>query len=144
MHRALVLALVALAALPAAALAAAKPGSYSGTTSGKYIQVGQATEPTDRGKVTFTVRSSRALNFRVTGQLFQCGPPAEVRVNVRSIRLNASGKGTATYRDPNIGSLKVSITVSSTGRASGSIVRPRSATGLCNPEYPVRFTARPR
>ena len=144
MKRLPVAALVALVAVPSVAFAAAKPGSYSGTSSGKYIQVGQADEPTDRGKVTFTVRGSKALNFRLRDQLVQCGPPAEVPVSVKSIRLNSAGKGTATYKDPNIGSLRVTITVSSRGRASGTIVRPKSATGLCSPDHPVRFTAKSR
>jgi hypothetical protein len=142
MNRLLAFALVALAAAPAVALAAPRPGSYSGTSSGKYIQVGQATEPTDKGKVTFTVRSNKVLNLRLRGQLIQCGPPAEVPVAVKTITLSSSGKGSATYRDPNVGQLNVSITVRSDGRASGTIRRPASATGLCNPDFPVRFTAK--
>jgi hypothetical protein len=142
MNRLLVLALVALAAAPAVALAAPRPGSYSGTSSGKYIQVGQTTEPTDKGKVTFTVRSNKVLNLRLREQLIQCGPPAEVPLTVKTITLNSSGKGTAIYRNPNVGQLNVSITVRSDGTASGTIRRPASATGLCNPDYPVRFTAK--
>ena len=142
MNRLLVCTVVSVTAVPAVALAAAKPGPYTGTSSGKYIQVGQATEPTDRGKVTFTVRSNKVLNFRVRGQLFQCGPPAEIPLTIKTITLSASGKGSATYRNPNIGTLNVSITVTSAGRASGTIRKPRSATGLCNPDFPVRFTAR--
>ena len=136
------LALASAIALPAVAHAAAKPGSYSGTSSGKYIQVGQATEPTDKGKVTFSVSGNKAKNFKLRGQLVQCGPPAEIQLTVKTITLSSSGKGTATYKDPAVGTLKVSITVSSKGSASGSIVKPRSATGLCNPDYPVRFTAK--
>jgi hypothetical protein len=41
-----------------------------------------------------------------------------------------------------VGQLNVSITVRSNGTASGTIRRPASATGLCNPDYPVRFTAK--
>jgi hypothetical protein len=92
--------------------------------------------------VTFTVRSNKVLNLRLREQLIQCGPPAEVRLTVKTITLNSSGKGTATYRDPNVGQLNVSITVRSNGTASGTIRRPASATGLCNPDYPVRFTAK--
>lgn len=136
------LAALALAGLPATALASAKPGSYKGTSSGRYIQVGQAEEPTDRGRVTFKVRRNRVLDFRLRGQLMQCGPPNEVPVTVDRIRLDSSGKGSATYRDPNVGPLKVTIKVTSTGRASGTIRRPASAPGLCDPDYPVRFTAR--
>lgn len=142
MSRPVVLALVSLAAVPAVALAAAKPGTYSGTSSGKYIQVGSATEPTDKGKVTFTVRSSKVLNFRLRGQRMNCGPAPEVPVTVKTIRLNSSGKGSATYKDPNVGTLKVTITVKSTGKASGTIRRPASAVGLCDPDYPVLFTAK--
>ena len=146
MHRIrfLVACLLALAAIPAVAFAAAKPGTYSGTSSGKYIQVGQAEEPTDRGKVSFTVRSSKVRNLKVTGQLFQCGPPAEVLMNVKTIRLNSRGKGSANYKDPNVGTLKVTITVTSAGKAKGTIRKPPSATGLCNSDYPVRFTAKRR
>jgi hypothetical protein len=137
------LALISTAAVPAAAHAAAKAGSYSGTTSGKYIQVGGATEPTDKGKVTFSVKGSKVENFKVRGQLFNCGlPPAQLELTVKTIKLNASGKGSATHKDQLVGSLKVSISVSSKGSASGTIVRPKSAAGLCNPESPVKFTAK--
>ncbi len=142
MNRIALLSLLSLAALPALALAAAKPGTYKGTSSGKYIQVGSATEPTDKGKVTFTVRSGKVLNFKLRGQRMNCGPGPIVDVTVKSIRLSSSGKGSATYKDPSVGSLKVSITVTSRGRASGTIRRPSSATGLCDPDYPVKFTAK--
>lgn len=144
MSRFFAVAIAALIAVPAVALAAAKPGSYSGTSTGKYIQVGQAEEPTDKGKVTFTVSGNKVRNLRIRGQLFQCGPPAQVPVTVTTMNLSSSGKGSATYRDPNVGALKVSITVTSAGRASGTIRRPASARGLCDPDYPVRFTARRR
>jgi hypothetical protein len=144
MSRVVLLALVALAAVPAAALAAARPGSYSGTSTGKYIQVGQAAEPTDTGRVTFSVRRNKVRNFRLRGQRMQCGPAPEVPVTIETIRLNSAGKGSAIYRDPAVGPLRVTITVTSTGRASGTIRRPRSAVGLCDPDYPVRFTARRR
>ena len=144
MHRFLLASILAFAAIPAVAFAAAKPGTYSGTSSGKYIQVGQAEEPTDRGKVSFTVRSSKVRNIKVKGQLFQCGPPAEILMTVKTIRLNSKGKGSASYKDPNIGTLKVTITVTSAGKAKGTIRKPPSATGLCNSDYPVRFTAKRR
>ena len=140
----LITSLLALAAIPAVAFAAAKPGTYSGASSGKYIQVGQAEEPTDRGKVSFTVKSSKVLNFKVRKQLFQCGPPNEIPVTVKTIKLNSKGKGSATYKDPNVGALKVTITVTSAGKASGTVRKPPSATGLCNSDYPVRFTAKRR
>ncbi len=63
-------------------------------------------------------------------------------VSVETIKLNSRGKGSALYKDPNVGTLKVSIKVTSTGKASGTMRRPPSATGLCNPDYPVRFTAK--
>jgi hypothetical protein len=144
MHRFLLASLLALVAIPAVAFAAAKPGTYSGTSSGKYIQVGQAEEPTDHGKVSFTVRSSKVVNFKVRKQLFQCGPPNEIPVTVKTIKLNSKGKGSAIYKDPNVGTLKVTITVTSAGRAKGTVRKPQSATGLCNPDYPVRFTAKRR
>ena len=144
MQRFFLACLLALVAIPAVALAAAKPGTYSGTSKGKYIQVGQAEEPTDRGKVSFTVRKSKVLNFKVRKQLFQCGPPNEVLVTVKTIRLNSKGKGSANYKDPAVGTLKVTITVTSAGKASGTVRKPPSATGLCDPDYPVRFTAKRR
>lgn len=144
MHRLLVASLLALAATPAAASAAAKPGSYEGTSSGKYVQVGQADEPTDRGKVSFSVKSNKVKNFKVRGQLFHCGMAAAVRVTVDTIKLNAKGKGAATYKDPSVGALRVTITVTATGKATGKVVKPESATGLCNSDYPVRFTAKRR
>jgi hypothetical protein len=142
MQRTLLAALLALAAIPAVAFAAAKPGTYSGVSSAKYVQVGSAEEPTDKGKVTFTVRSSKVLNFRMKGQQMNCGPAPVVPVYVKTIRLSSRGKGSALYKDPNVGTLKVSITVTSTGKASGTIRRPPSAVGLCNPDYPARFTAK--
>jgi hypothetical protein len=144
MHRLLLAFLLALAAVPAVAFGAAKPGTYSGATSGKYIQVGQADEPTDRGKVSFTVKSGKVLKFKVKKQLFQCGPPNEVPVTVKTIRLNSRGKGAASYKDPNVGTLKITITVTSAGKAKGTIRKPPSAIGLCDPDYPVRFTAKRR
>jgi hypothetical protein len=142
MIRFVLLALVSLAAVPAVALAAAKPGSYAGKSSAKYVQVGSATEPTDHGKVAFTVRSSKVLNFRLKGQQMNCGPGPVVPVSVKTIKLNSLGKGSALYKDPNVGTLKVSIKVTSSGKASGTIRRPPSAIGLCNPDYPVHFTAK--
>jgi hypothetical protein len=144
MRRLFLVFLLALAAIPAVALAAAKPGTYSGKSSGKYIQVGQADEPTDRGKVSFTVRSSKVVNFKVRGQLFQCGPPNEIDVTVKKIKLNSKGKGSANYKDLSVGTLKVTITVTSSGKASGTVRNPSSATGLCDPDFPVRFTAKRR
>ena len=142
MLRFLLVVLIAFVSIPAVALAAAKPGSYAGKSSAKYVQVGSTTEPTDSGKVTFTVRRNKVLNFRLKGQQMNCGPGPVVPVTVKTIKLDSSGKGSALYQDPNVGTLKVSIKVASTGKASGIIRRPPSAVGLCNPDYPVRFTAR--
>jgi hypothetical protein len=142
MNRLLIAALLSLLAVPAVAFAAAKPGSYSGVSSAKYVQVGSADEPTDKGKVTFTVKSSKVLNFRMKGQQMNCGPGPVVPVYVKTIKLNSSGKGSGTYKDPNVGTLKVSIAVTSTGKASGTVRRPTSAVGLCNPDYPAKFTAK--
>lgn len=142
MKRLVTSALLLLAAIPAVAFAAAKPGSYSGASSAKYIQVGSATEPTDKGKVTFSVRSSKVLNFKMRGQQMNCGGGPVVDVTVKSIKLNSKGKGSATYQHPAVGPLKVSITVTSTGKASGTVAKPRSAAGLCNSDYPARFTAK--
>ena len=144
MRRFLIASLLALAAIPAVAYAAAKPGTYSGTSKGKYIQVGQADEPTDRGKVSFTVKNSKVLNFKVRKQLFQCGPPSNIPVTVKTIKLNSKGKGSANYKDPSIGTLKVTITVTAAGKASGTVRKPPSATGLCDSAYPVQFTAKRR
>jgi hypothetical protein len=144
MRRFLLASVLVLAAIPGVAFAAAKSGTYSGTSSGKYIQVGQAEEPTDRGKVSFAVKSSKVLNFKVKGQLFQCGPPSEIPVTVKTIKLNSKGKGSATYKNPNVGTLKVTITVTSAGKAKGTIRKPPSAIGLCNSDYPVSFTAKRR
>ena len=143
-HTFLMTSLLALAAIPAVAFAAAKPGTYKGTSSGKYIQVGQADEPTDHGKVSFTVKSSKVVNFKIKGQLFQCGPPNEIPLTVKTIKLNSKGKGSASYKDPSVGLLKVSITVTSAGKAKGSVRKPPSAVGLCDSDYPVRFTAKRR
>jgi hypothetical protein len=144
MRRLLVIAPMSVMLVPAVALAAPTPGKYSGTSSGKYIQVGQAEEPTDKGKVTFKVKNRNVLDFKLRDQLVQCGPPAEVPVTVGKIKLNSAGKGSALYQDPSVGTLKVTIAVSSKGKASGTIRRPESASGVCYPDYPVRFTAKKR
>ena len=138
----LLVVLIVFASVPAVALSAAKPGSYSGKSSAKYVQVGSATEPTDSGTVTFTARRDKVVNFRLKGQQMNCGPGPVVPVTVKTIKLNSSGKGSALYKDPNVGTLKVSIRVTSAGKASGTIRRPPTAIGLCNPDYPVSFTAR--
>jgi len=139
MHRSVQLAAVLAISIPAVAHAAPKAGSYSGTSKAKYVQVGQATEPTDKGKVSFSVSGSKVSNFRLRGQLVQCGPPAEIPVAVKSITLNKSGKGSGRYTDPSVGTFEVTITVTSKGRASGRI---RPVKSLCNADYPVSFSAK--
>jgi hypothetical protein len=140
MNRALLCSLIALAVLPAAAYAAAKPGSYNGVSSASINpEYGSVARPTDKGKVTFTVRSGKVSSFRLKGQKFGCSASSyEIPVFVRTIKLNASGKGTATYTNPDVGAFKIAITVTSTGKASGS-VKP---TGLCQTESTARFTAK--
>lgn len=137
--RVILCSLVSLVLVPAVALAAAKPGSYSGVSNASIFEYGDTEPRTDKGKVTFTVRSDKVLNFRVTGQRFMCGTGhQEVPITVRTIKLNSSGKGTATYNNPDVGAFTVAITVTSGGKASGTL----KPTGLCQREYPGRFTAK--
>src|SRR3954470_12951735 len=121
MKRTIAVALLLVTTITAVAFAAAKAGSYSGVSSAKYVQVGAAEEPTDKGKVTFTVKSNKVLNFKMRGELMNCGPGTIVDVTVKSIKLNSSGKGSATYQHPKLGPLKVSITVTSKGTAKGTV-----------------------
>lgn len=142
MTRTLALAALLATALAATALAAARSGTYAGTSKGQYVQVGRAEAPTDKGKVTFRVSKNKVLNFKVRKQLFQCGAAAEVPVTVEKIALNGKGRGNATYEDPTVGPLRVTIKVTSDGRASGKVVRPSGGAGLCSPDFPVTFTAK--
>src|SRR3954453_560319 len=103
MPRLLCLVVALALTVPAVAFAAASPGSYTGVSSGKYIQIGEGTAPTDKGKVTFKVKANKVLGFRVRGQRFQCGTAAEVPVYLKSIRLDSSGKGSKIYKDPVLG-----------------------------------------
>jgi hypothetical protein len=132
LKRSLGLAAAFTLALSASALAAAKTGSYSGTSSNKEIYLYGDIEPrTDKGKVTFSVKSSpkRVVNFKLKDQQFMCGPgPHVVPVTVAKMKLNSSGRGKGTYKDPNVGEFKVAIKVTSTGRASGTI----TPVGLCS------------
>lgn len=138
MNRLLICSLVSLAALPAVALAAAKPGSYSGVSSGSIPPAyGSETPRTDKGKVTFTVRSNKVVNLRLKAQKFTCGgQPNDIPITVETIKLNASGKGSATFTHPVMGPFKITITVTSGGKASGKI----SPRGLC--DSTVKFTAK--
>lgn len=139
-RRSLALAVLTTLACSAAALAAAKAGSYAGTSSNGTIYRYGDTEPrTDKGKVTFSVKSNAVLKLKLAGQEIMCGSgPHVIPVAVAKIKLNSAGRGKGTYTDPNVGSFKVAITVTSAGKASGSI----TPTGLC--EGVTKFTAKRR
>ena len=126
-------------ALPAIATAAVPSGSYSGTSSGKHQEYGKLEMSTDRGKVTFGVRSGKVEKFKVAGQLFQCGSGGQpLTISVAGIKLDGSGRGKATHTNPNVGKFVITIKVTSRGTASGTIV-PK---GLCSET--VKFTAKRR
>ena len=140
LKRSLALAVVPALALSASAVAAAKPGSYSGSSSNKEIYLYGDIEPrTDKGKVTFSVKSGKVTKLKVKGQQFMCGSgPHVIAVSVPKIKLNSKGKGKGTYTDPNVGAFKVAIKVSEKGRASGTI----TPSGLCRGS--VKFSAKRR
>jgi hypothetical protein len=69
----------------------------------------------------------------VRKQLFQCGPPNNIPVTVKTIKLNSKGKGSANYKDPSIGTLKVTITVTSAGKASGTVASRHRPRGYATP-----------
>ena len=126
-------------ALPAVAPAAVKSGSYSGTSSGKHQEYGKLEMSTDKGKVSFVVRSGRVEKFKITGQLFQCGTGGQaITISVPRIKLDGSGRGRATYTNAAAGKFAISISVTSRGTASGRVV-PK---GLCSET--VKFTAKRR
>ena len=103
----------------------------------EIYRYGDLEPQTDKGKVTFSVKSNVVLKFKVAGQEFMCGSgPQLIPVYVAKIKLNSTGSGKGTYTNPAVGPFKVAIKVTSTGRASGSI----TPTGLCNGV--VKFTAR--
>jgi opacity protein-like surface antigen len=144
MKKTLILALLALAALPAVASAAAKPGSYAGTSSSSVNVYGGGTK-VDKGKVTFTVKNNKVSAFKLKGQEMQCNAgAAEFPLKVPTIKLNSKGKGSVTYNDPMVGSMKVTITVTSKGTATGTLKNPSMSTGMCQPDHPVKFTAKTR
>ena len=133
------LALVAVPALVLTASAsAADPGSYSGTSVNKEIYLYGDVEPrTDKGKVTFKVKSNAVKDFKLKTQQVMCGATtAEIPVAVPKIRLNSSGTGKGTYTNPNVGAFEVKITVRDNGKASGTI----TPTGLCRGK--VTFSAK--
>jgi hypothetical protein len=144
MKRSLLVTTMILAALPAMALAAAKPGSYAGTSS-STVDVYGGTTRVDKGKITFTVKSSKVLKLQLKGQEMQCNAGAsEFPLKAPTIKLDSKGKGSVSYKDPMVGSLKITITVTSAGKATGTIRNPSMSTGLCRPDRPVKFTAKAR
>ena len=124
-------------ALPAVAPAAVKSGSYSGTSSGKHQEYGKLEMSTDKGKVSFKIQSGKVVRFKLSGQLVQCGSGGhEVPVSASKIKLNSSGRGKATYTNPDVGEFVIAIRVTSTGRATGTI----TPKGLCSST--VKFAAK--
>ena len=129
-------AVVTLVLAPSAS--AAKRGPYSGVSTNKEIYLYGDIEPrTDKGKVTFKVKSSGVTKFKLKGQQFMCGATtAEIPVAVAKIKLNSAGKGKGTFTDPSVGAFKVKVKVRDNGKASGTI----TPTGLCSGE--VTFSAK--
>ena len=84
--RTLVLA-AASALLLAASASAAKPDSFSGTSVNKEIYLYGDIEPrSDKGKVTFAVKSAAVKNFKLKAQQVMCGATtAEIPVTVAKI-----------------------------------------------------------
>jgi hypothetical protein len=139
LSRALPAAALLALVVPAVALGAAKAGSYSGTSSVKIpIVVGyEDTTRTDKGKVAFKVSGAKVTGFKVTGQQAFCGGQSpEIDVKIASIKLSAAGSGTGNATDPNVGPIKVTIKVTSGGKATGTI----KYAGLCRSSAP--FTAK--
>ena len=135
--RTLALAAVSTLVLSASA-SAAELGPYSGASSNKEIyRYGDLEPRTDKGKVTFKVKSGAVTKFKLKGQQIMCGAsPADVPVAVAKIELNSAGKGKATYTNPNVGAFKIAIRVRDNGKASGTI----TPTGLCRGK--VTFSAK--
>lgn len=134
--------MLALAAVPAvvftASASAAQPGSYSGTSVNKEIYLYGDVEPrTDKGKVTFKVKSNAVRSFKLTTQQIMCGATtAEVPIAVPRIKLDSAGKGKGTYANPDVGAFEVKIRVRDNGKASGTI----TPKGLCSGS--VTFSAK--
>jgi hypothetical protein len=133
------LALAAVLALVLSASAsAAKSGSYGGVSTNKEIYYYGDLEPrTDKGTVTFKVKSDAVTKFRLKGQQIMCGATtATVPVSVAKMELDSAGKGKGTYTHPAVGAFKVKIKVGDNGKASGTI----TPTGLCRGK--VTFSAK--
>ena len=136
--------MLALAAVSTVVLSApawaAEPGSYSGTSVNKEIYLYGDIEPrTDKGKVTFAVKSGAVRNFKLKAQRIMCGATtAELPVAIPKIKLNTSGRGKGTYTNSSVGEFEVKIRVRDSGKASGTI----TPTGLCRGK--VTFSAKRR
>ncbi len=135
--RTLALAAVFTLVLSASA-SAAKPGPYSGASVNKEIYYYGDIEPrTDKGTVTFKVKSNAVKKFKLKGQEIMCGATyfegpglgGEDRARLRR-------QGQETYTNPNLGQFEVKIKVSGNGKASGTI----TPTGLCRGK--VTFSAK--
>jgi hypothetical protein len=137
LSRTLALAAVLTLVLSASA-SAAKTGPYSGVSTNKEIYYYGDLEPrSDKGKVTFKVKSNAVTKFKLKDQEIMCGATtAKVPVSVARIELDAAGKGKGTYTNPNVGAFKVKIKVGPSGKASGTI----TPTGLCRGK--VTFSAK--
>ena len=123
-----------------ASASAATPGSYSGPSVNKEIYLYGDIDPrTDKGKVTFNVKSNgrTVTKFKLKAQQIMCGATtAEVPVSIPKIQLNSAGKGKGTYEDPSVGEFEVRIRFRDTGKATGTI----TPTGLCSGK--VTFSAK--
>ena len=136
-RRTLALAAVLTFVLSASA-SAAKPGPYNGVSTNKEIYYyGDIKPRTDKGTVTFKVKSNAVTKFKLKGQEIMCGATtAKVPVSVARIELSSAGKGKATYTNPAVGAFTVKIKVRDDGKASGTI----TPTGLCRGK--VTFSAK--
>jgi hypothetical protein len=128
LRAALAVGLAAGCALPLAALAAPQGGAYTGKSKAKVQGYAEDAPHTDRGKVTFRVRGGDVHKLRIKGQEASCGGQTpEVTIKIEKIELSDSGKGKATYQEPIMGPIDVTIAVTSGGRATGTV----KYGGLC-------------
>ena len=69
-------------------------------------------------------------SFSIKGQKLMCGgQPLEADVTIASIALNSKGSGTGTKTVQGLGPMKVTITVTAKGAASGTL---KSAGNICS------------
>ena len=135
--------LLALVAIPAVAFGAAKPGTYKGTSSGKYIQVGQAEEPTHRREGVLHREEQQGAELQGEEAVGPTRPAGRGPGNHQDDQAELQGEGLGQLQGPRVfGTLKVTITVTSAGKAKGIVRKPPSATGLCDSDFPVRFNAK--